>query len=143
MLRLDNNKLEDINGLLTSQTELRWLNISSNKLQWFDYAFIPKNLRWLDIHDNEIEELGNYYNLKGGFNLLTLDASKNRISKLIPISLPTSLEFVYLNDNAIKSIEANTFIEKPLLSRVELKNNRIEHLELSALAIASKPEGTD
>jgi Leucine-rich repeat (LRR) protein len=33
MLRLDNNNLEDINGLLTSQTELRWLNISANKLQ--------------------------------------------------------------------------------------------------------------
>jgi Leucine-rich repeat (LRR) protein len=43
----------------------------------------------LDIHDNEIEELGNYYALKGGFNLQTLDASKNKISKLIPLSLPT------------------------------------------------------
>jgi Leucine-rich repeat (LRR) protein len=141
MLRLDNNRLEDINGLLTAQTELRWLNISANKLQWFDYAFIPKNLKWLDIHENEIEELGNYYALKGGFNLQTLDASRNRISKLVPLSLPTSLEFVFLNENAIKTIEPNTFIEKPLLSRVEIKGNNIEHLELSALAIATASEG--
>ena len=61
MLRLDNNKLEDINGLLQAQSELQWLNVSANNLQWFDYAFIPRNLKWLDIHDNAIEELGNYY----------------------------------------------------------------------------------
>jgi Leucine-rich repeat (LRR) protein len=115
--------------------------VSANKLQWFDYAFIPKNLRWLDIHDNEIEELGNYYALKGGFNLQTLDASRNRINKLIPLSLPTSLEYVFLNENPIRSIEANTFIEKPLLSRVELKSNNLERLELAALAIAAKSDG--
>ena len=28
----------------------RWLNVSSNSLQWFDYAFIPKQLEWIDIH---------------------------------------------------------------------------------------------
>ena len=61
------NKLKDINGLLTSQSELRWLNISANSLAWFDYAFIPKSLKWLDLHENEIEDLGNYYGLSDGF----------------------------------------------------------------------------
>ena len=61
MLRLDNNKLEDINGLLQAQSELQWLNMSANHLLWFDYAFIPRKLKWLDIHSNAIEELGNYY----------------------------------------------------------------------------------
>ena len=61
MLRLDSNKLEDINGLLQAQSELQWLNISANYLLWFDYAFIPRKLKWLDIHSNAIEELGNYY----------------------------------------------------------------------------------
>ena len=28
----------------------RWLNVSANKLQWFDYAFIPKQLEWIDLH---------------------------------------------------------------------------------------------
>ncbi len=42
MLRLDDNLLEDINGILAGQTELRFLNVSSNRLQWFDYAFINK-----------------------------------------------------------------------------------------------------
>ena len=69
--------------------------MSSNRLQWFDYAFIPKasdenifkeilktfsslllsiledilkflfqNLELIDLHDNQIEQLGNYYKLK-------------------------------------------------------------------------------
>ena len=33
---------KDINGLLTAQNELKKLNVSSNRLMWFDYAFIPK-----------------------------------------------------------------------------------------------------
>ena len=68
MLRLDNNKLEDINGLLQAQSELQWLNVSANNLQWFDYAFIPRNLKWLDIHANAIEELGNYYRYRSIHN---------------------------------------------------------------------------
>ncbi len=135
MLRLDNNQLEDINGLLQAQSELQWLNISSNKLQWFDYAFIPKSLQWLDLHANEIEELGNYYQLRDGFNLATLDASENRIKKLQPLSLPDSLEYVKLNHNNIANIAPNTFINKVNLSRVELTSNHLETLDLPSLAI--------
>ena len=51
-LNLAENQLEDINGLLTTQINLKWLNISSNKLAWFDYAFIPPSLEWLDITGN-------------------------------------------------------------------------------------------
>ena len=136
MLRLDNNRLEDINGLLQAQAELQWLNISANNLQWFDYAFIPKNLKWLDLHGNAIEELGNYYSLRDGFNLATLDASGNRIKKLGPLSLPASLEYVILNENSISTIEPNTFINNVNLSRVELTSNHLERLALSSLAIA-------
>ena len=66
-LRLDNNALADINGLVSSLEKLKWLNVSSNRLQWFDYAFVPRSLEWLDVHGNQIEELGNYYKLEGGF----------------------------------------------------------------------------
>ncbi len=72
-------QITDINGLLTAQSKLKWLNVSSNSLQWFDYAFIPKNLEWLNIQHNTIEEIGNYYHLREGFGLHTLEASYNRI----------------------------------------------------------------
>ena len=136
MLRLDNNQLEDINGLLQAQADLQWLNVSTNRLQWFDYAFIPRSVKWLDLHANEIEELGNYYNLRDGYSLTTLDASHNRIKKLGPLSLMPSLEYVILNENHLEVIEPNTFISKLNLSRVELTSNHLERLDLSSLAIS-------
>ena len=32
-----------------------------NFYQWFDFAFIPKSLEWLDVHNNRIKRIGNYY----------------------------------------------------------------------------------
>jgi len=134
-LRLDNNRLRDINGRVSSLNNLQWFNVSSNRLQWFDYAFIPKSLEWLDIHDNEIEELGNYYHMKSGFSLKSLDASSNLIRSLRKLSLPPSLERVILNRNAIRQIADNTFEDKPYLSRVELASNEINHLRLTTLSV--------
>ena len=134
-LRLDENQLTDINGLLTAQNQLRWLNVSSNKLQWFDYAFIPKSLEMIDLRHNQIEELGNYYQLNDGFSLKTMDASYNQIRKLAPSSFLTSLENIYLNSNHIEEISANTFIQMDNLSRVEMKENSLVTLQLAALAL--------
>ncbi len=53
-LRLDGNNLVDLNGVVASLGNLQWLNVSSNRLEWFDYAFIPSSLSWLDISHNEI-----------------------------------------------------------------------------------------
>lgn len=137
MLRLDNNNLDDINGILAGQTELKWLNVSSNKLQWFDYAFIPKGLEWLDISNNLIEDLGNYYNMEEGFNLGTLDASQNRIKKLEPLSLPKKIEVVNLSENKIRHVAPATFQMKTKLKSVDLTDNLIKQLQISALAIRS------
>ena len=49
-LRLDGNQLTDINGLLTAQSELGWLNISENRLEWFDYAIVPRSITGCDAH---------------------------------------------------------------------------------------------
>ena len=132
---MDNNHLRDINGLVSSLNNLQWFNASSNRLQWFDYAFIPKSLEWLDIHDNEIEELGNYYHMKSGFALKSLDASSNLIRSLRKLSLPPSLERVILNRNAIRQIAENTFEDKPYLNRVELISNEINHMKPSTLSV--------
>ncbi|TRY62942.1 hypothetical protein TCAL_07278 [Tigriopus californicus] len=135
MLRLDNNKLKDINGIMAALGELKWLNMSANRLQWFDYAFIPKNLEWLDIHANQIEDLGNYFELIEGFNLKTLDASSNRIRKLEPLSLPSSIEFAALDHNRIKHVMPGTFQNKSNLRKVDLTSNLIKQFQLPALAI--------
>ena len=92
-LRLDNNRLTDINGLLTPQNHLQWLNVSYNLIQWFDYAFVPKSVLWLNIRANAIEELGNYYNMEG-FHLVHLDIGQNKLIRIDNQALQPSLREV-------------------------------------------------
>jgi len=135
-LRLDNNQLKDINGLVSSQKNLRWLNVSANSLQWFDFAFIPKSLEWLDLHNNKVDKIGNYYSLSHGFNLRTFDASFNRIRFVQAKSLLSGLENIYLNNNNIKDVAPESFSSLRNLSRVELQGNELVNIELAALATA-------
>ena len=135
-LDLAENQLEDINGLLQTQVGLQWLNVSSNLLPWFDYAFVPPSVQYLDISDNLIDELGNYYNLAENYALRYLDASGNKIKNLKPASLLPSLEDVYLEDNSIAKISDNTFIDKSLLNQVHLERNELTTLSMAALTIS-------
>ena len=139
-IRLDGNFLSDINGIFTSVTSLLLLNLSENHIEWFDYAFIPSNLKWLDIHGNFIESLGNYYNIRD-LKVRTLDASHNRITELNPASVPDSVELLFINNNYINTVRANTFTGKVNLTRVDMYANMIETMELTSLRLTPVPEG--
>ncbi|CAH0384104.1 unnamed protein product [Bemisia tabaci] len=134
-IRLDYNYLQDINGVFSSLVSLLWLNLSDNHLVWFDYAFLPTNLKWLDIHNNYIEKLGNYYKIMNELQLKTLDASYNRIVELNELSIPNSVEIMFVNNNMIRKIETNTFFDKKNLARVDIYANELSRLELNSLRL--------
>lgn len=136
-IRLDKNLLSDINGIFATLNSLLWLNLSENQLVWFDYAFIPMNLKWLDIHSNFIEALGNYYRLQPEITVTTLDASHNRITEIGSLSVPNSIELFFVNNNLIRNVYPNTFIDKQNLTRVDLYSNAITKLHLHALRISA------
>ena len=138
-IRLDGNFLSDINGVFTNITSLLLLNLSENHIEWFDYAFIPSNLKWLDIHGNFIESLGNYYEIRN-LRVRTLDASHNRITELGPLSVPESVELLFINNNYISIVRPNTFTGKINLTRVDMYANMIENMELTALRLAPVAE---
>lgn len=138
-IRLDGNFLSDINGVFTSITSLLLLNLSENHIEWFDYAFIPSNLKWLDIHGNFIGSLGNYYEIPDS-RVRTLDASHNRITELAPLSVPDSVELLFINNNYISVVRPNTFTGKVNLTRVDMYANMIETMELTALRLTSIPD---
>ncbi|XP_058127891.1 toll-like receptor 7 [Anopheles ziemanni] len=138
-IRLDGNFLTDINGIFATLSSLLWLNLAENHLVWFDYAFIPSNLKWLDIHGNYIESLGNYYKLQEEIKVKTLDASHNRLTDLGPMNVPNSVELLFVNDNHIGTIHANTFIDKINLARVDLYANALKKLQLHQLRVAPAP----
>ncbi|XP_014489540.1 PREDICTED: slit homolog 3 protein [Dinoponera quadriceps] len=138
-IRLDGNFLSDINGVFTSVSSLLLLNLSENHIEWFDYAFIPGNLKWLDIHGNFIESLGNYYKIRDS-KVKTLDASHNRIAELAPLSVPDSVELLFINNNYINTVRPNTFAAKVNLTRVDMYANMIETMELASLLLTKVPD---
>lgn len=138
-LRLDRNFISDINGVFATLNSLLWLNLAENHLVWFDYAFVPRSLKWLDLHANYIEELGNYYKLQEEISLKTLDASHNRLSEIGPMAVPNSIELLFINNNMINSIQPNTFVDKINLTRVDLYSNALNRIHLHTLRLAPIP----
>ena len=133
-LRLDNNQLQDMNGLVSSLKNLRWLNVSTNGLEWFDFAFLPRSLEWLDMHNNQVKKIGNYYGLSDGFNLTSVDASFNRIETLDRNMFLTGLTHIYLNNNNINNISSGSFSGLASLARVELQANKLVFMNKSVMA---------
>ena len=140
LLNLAENQIEDINGIINSRENLRWLNISQNHLAWFDYAFIPPGLEWLDIHDNGIDSLGNYYALRDNYALKYIDARQNKINSLEVLSILPSIQEMKLGSNLISHIAPNTFLGKPNLTAVHLDSNRLKMLEMASLMVSLSPE---
>ncbi|XP_037951650.1 toll-like receptor 7 [Teleopsis dalmanni] len=138
-IRLDRNFLSDINGVFATLVSLLWLNLSENHLVWFDYAFIPSNLKWLDIHGNYIEVLGNYYKLQEEIRVKTLDASHNRLTEIGAMSIPNTIELLFINNNHISTVHPNAFVDKVNLARVDLYANAMSKLQLQQLRVAPVP----
>ncbi|XP_045523253.1 toll-like receptor 7 [Pieris brassicae] len=138
-IRLDGNFLTDVNGVFSTLSSLLWLNLSENHLVWFDYAFVPSNLKWLDVHGNFIEHLGNYYKLQNEIRIKTLDVSHNRIVEISPMAIPNSVELLFINNNYLNSIHVNTFFDKKNLTRVDMYANELVHLELNSLRLSTVP----
>ena len=136
-LRLDENNLGDLNGLVSHLSNLNWLNVSSNSLEWFDYAFIPSSLVWLDVSHNKLGDLGNFYSLNN-FGLQTLEAGHNLISKLNQASFPESLIHVRLDNNLIEEVSANTFDQLANLQMADLQANKIQHLASDSILTSTK-----
>ena len=135
-VRLDGNRVSEIDGVFTHLPDLIWLNVSDNKIRNFDYALVPRTLHWLDISHNQVEEIGNYFDLSGDLALSYLNAGFNSIRALAPLSLPDSLETLLLNDNAIASVAPYTFFKKAKLVTVDLTVNEISGLAQPALRLS-------
>lgn len=142
-IRLDGNNLTDISDMFRDLPGLVWLNVSANQISWFDYALLPSSLEWLDMHQNKIDRLKNYFEKDGELQIKMLDASYNLITDIGEASIPNSVETLLLNNNLIREVRPNTFARKANLSRVVLFGNKIESMELAALRLAPVPDGRE
>ncbi|GIY72477.1 toll-like receptor 6 [Caerostris extrusa] len=115
---LSDNYLADINGLFMNLKSLVFLNVSRNKIQWFDYAVIPTELDELDLHSNEIETLSNYYELEDTLQLRALDVSFNFIAEINAASFPNHISRLKINNNRISIVNPFTFLAKKNQSNI-------------------------
>lgn len=134
-IHLQNNLLTDLNGLFMNLASLRTLNVSRNKITWFDYALIPKELTHLDLHVNRIEELGNYFDLASILSLTWLDASANLLQRIVVNSIPNRIQHLNLANNQISLVHQFSFKNKAQLKFVDFRNNSLSQLDINALQL--------
>ncbi|XP_015917704.1 toll-like receptor Tollo [Parasteatoda tepidariorum] len=132
---LSDNFLTDINGLFMNLKVLKHVNVSRNKVQWFDYAVIPVQLEKLDLHSNEIEILGNYYELENTLQLVQIDVSYNYLVDVNGASFPNKIKVIRINNNRISNIHPFTFIAKSNLTYVDISNNKIQNLDINTFRL--------
>ena len=91
-IRLDSNNISDMVGLFNDLTDLRWLNISDNRISKFDYFLLPTSLNWLDIHGNRIRDIGNYFGREANLSLTSMDISFNLLETIGAKSIPDKIQ---------------------------------------------------
>jgi len=135
-VRLDSNQISDIVGVFNRDLRhLQWLNISDNRIEKFDYFLLPPSLNWLDIHSNQIEDIGNYFDKEAELNIHTLDFSFNKLKTINAKNIPDKIQVLSLNDNLITRVDPLTFVSKKKLVRVDLYANQLAKLDTNAVRL--------
>ncbi|XP_078677969.1 podocan-like protein 1 [Branchiostoma floridae x Branchiostoma belcheri] len=100
-LFLQQNYITDVKADMSHMGKLQWLVLGNNRLtsRYFPHQILAHlgELKHLDLSHNYLEE--------------------------VPPNLPRSLEFLYLNNNGIESIQEDTFMGLPFLKALDLSNN--------------------
>jgi Leucine-rich repeat (LRR) protein len=135
-IRLDGNQLEDISSAFTSLTSLVLLNVSNNNIKWFDFSHLPQSLEWVDIHNNSITELGNYYDATNQLRINYLDVSSNKIRKIKNDLIPKNITTLNLNNNLIDDIPSGTFLNRKHIRKIFIAGNMIKKMQIQSLVVA-------
>ena len=122
---------------LLQETQLNTLVMSNNKIDkippnGFSYL---KTLATLDISKSGIFEISDtaFDGMDSLYNLLLNDNNLERV----PQNLPSSLQYLYLNGNKIKTLENNAFGKLTILKKLYLGANSISKLYENAFSSLS------
>ncbi|XP_070492998.1 toll-like receptor Tollo [Chironomus tepperi] len=135
-IRLDSNALEDISSAFTSLSSLVLLNVSNNNIKWFDFSHLPSSLEWMDIHNNNITELGNYFDVTSQLKINYLDVSNNKIRKIKNDLIPKNITTINLSNNLIDDVPSGTFLNKKHIRKIFLNGNMIKKLQITSLIVS-------
>ncbi|XP_019617627.1 PREDICTED: uncharacterized protein LOC109464950 [Branchiostoma belcheri] len=131
-LDLDGNNIESVPEHLPGKLEI--LKLSNNLI-----SMIPNNadmshmgkLQWLVLGNNRLTSRYFPHQIFAHLGELKhLDLSHNYLEE-VPPNLPRSLEFLYLNNNGIESIQEDTFMGLPFLKALDLSNNYLAEVRIA------------
>ena len=134
-LNMSHNFLPDINGLALHLPKLKFLNVSNNRIAWFDYALIPRSLLELDFSYNMVKVIDNYYEIHDKLKLKNVLARNNNISEISQSSIPNGIEILDFSNNLIDFVSSNTFLLKDRVNEIHLEGNLLNLLEESSLRL--------
>ncbi|XP_011684621.1 PREDICTED: leucine-rich repeat-containing G-protein coupled receptor 5-like [Wasmannia auropunctata] len=151
-LNLNNNSLKSIkkwsNGYnslsVIGLKDLQFLSVSENEINNIELdAFQDNNeLLYLNLSTNHINDLrpNTFTNLQ---YLKTLDLSNNRLEGVPQMLNQIKINALYINQNKIKKIISNNFVQMPKLTKLLMGKNQIDEIDVDAFAYLSILEELD
>ena len=144
------------NDTFLGLSSLLTLNLEYNKISIIDYNSLEPltSLVKLDLSDNSLIKIDCLY-LYGLTQMVSLDLNNNFIQKICPNSLEYELleridlsnnelklidettftgelhelKYLYLQNNLLESIEANSFVQLIRLEQIDLSNNLVQTVD--------------
>ena len=115
-------------------------SIAHNRLQTIENGtfYGLDNLTTIILEDNSLSELPSLATLR---DLIHLDLSRNRISKIDGSRLSPSVRQLYLCENTISILDETSFIGLKNIEVINLSNNRVHVITENALACTSNLRG--
>ena len=106
-------------------SQLKFLSLRNNAIEFIDGLFKLTNLESLDLSDNQIENINGLSTL---INLKNLDLSNNKISNILTLSNLINLKDLDLSNNKIEYIPPKLF-EKTRIQNLNLERNQLKNIE--------------
>ncbi|XP_063700464.1 leucine-rich repeats and immunoglobulin-like domains protein 2 [Culicoides brevitarsis] len=132
-LNIEGNELQGI--ILRLPSSLEELRMGNNSLRLWPMEETPKNLTYLDVHGNELNEIFVGHELIP--NLKTLNISRNVIDAFPYINF-THLSILDLSGNSFTEVPKHLPLYVPLLEQLIMDNNPLSSLKLSEKMRLSK-----
>lgn len=124
-LEYSNKGAETLEGDLALFKELRYVNLSKNKLTSMEGLNELPNLIMADFRNNQIDAFDKLGVTHTQFTLLLLD--NNQIGDFIFFDMP-SLKYLSLANNEVTGLDGLSMLSIPLLEIVNLNNNKLVSL---------------
>ncbi|VDN34363.1 unnamed protein product, partial [Gongylonema pulchrum] len=115
---------------LACSCEMDWIRNTKDLLQWNEF---PAAMTHLEMCSSQIALVASVG--AQGSRIRHVQLQQNRIMTLAGEQIPNSVEHLNLSDNSIQTIANGTFRSKTALMSVDLRNNQLGNLELSALVV--------